>query len=264
MENSVPVKQQHQSPEEEELEKKLQELSQLENRLSGRELDLATLHGELGAFDRRYLKVVGSRFVILDELEAQIAEAKVDLNPEDVRIRDQATEARAKAQNSSKTTGLVQESTIERFVPSEELKRFYREVAKSIHPDLTTDEEERIRRQELMTHANRAYEDGDESALEAILSQWERSPDSVKGEDIAARLIRVIRKISQCEDRLRAIEQEMCQLSSSDLYQIRLEVQKVERKGRDLLSEMALQVDKEIALARKRLVKIMEHISHER
>jgi DnaJ-class molecular chaperone len=56
-----------------------------------------------------------------------------------------------------------------RFKPSDDLKRLYREIAKRIHPDLATDDAERAKRNQLMAEVNRAYADGDEARLRAIL-----------------------------------------------------------------------------------------------
>lgn len=63
-----------QTPEEQELEKKLAELAALEAELAQRELDLATFQAELRAFEREYLQVVGIRYTELDQIEARIAE----------------------------------------------------------------------------------------------------------------------------------------------------------------------------------------------
>src|SRR6201987_185044 len=61
-------------PEERELARKVLEQTTLETELTERELRTANLRAELGAFERRYLHFVGSRYAELDELKAQIAE----------------------------------------------------------------------------------------------------------------------------------------------------------------------------------------------
>jgi hypothetical protein len=66
-----------QTPEEHELERKQAELVALEAELIQRELDLATLRAELAYFESRYLRTVGVLYAELDEIEAQIAEARL-------------------------------------------------------------------------------------------------------------------------------------------------------------------------------------------
>ena len=171
------------SPEAREVEKKKTELASLEARLAERELDLATLQAELRSFEGTYLRIVGSRFAELDQIEAQIAEAGARNKPKDREAQQRASQARAQAQESARAVeGEQQAGKREPFRPSDNLRKLYREVAKRIHPDLATDESERKRRHELMTEANRAYEEGDAARLEAILRDWESSPESVKGE----------------------------------------------------------------------------------
>ena len=211
------------TPEEQELEKKTCELSALETELAERELELATVQAELHAFEGEYLRVVGSRYTELDRIEAQIAEYMAYLESS----RD--------------------------FKPSESLKKLYREVAKRIHPDLATDEQERQRRQHLMAEANQAYEDGDEERLQAILYGWESRPESVKGEGAAAELIRTIRKIAQSQERLKTIQEEIEALEQTDLYQLKTKVITAQQAGRDLLAEMAFQLDEQIAAAKQQL-----------
>lgn len=109
-----------------------------------------------------------------------------------------------------------------------------------------------------MTEANRAYEEGDEARLKAILRDWESSPESVKGEGAGAELVRVIRKIAQIEDRLTAIDAEIARLEESDLYHLKNQVDQAEEEGRDLLAEMAAQVDEQVVEARGRLRSIKE------
>jgi hypothetical protein len=134
----------------------------------------------------------------------------------------------------------------------------YREVAKRIHPDLVTDETEKKRRQQLMIEANQAYESGDEERLKAILQNWESSPESVQGEGIAVELIRLIRKIAQCRQRLIAIEKEIQLLEDTELYQLREQVISARDLGQDLLADMAQHLDEQISEAQQRLNQLKE------
>ena len=240
----------NQTPEELELQRKQAELASLEAELIQRELDLATLRADLADFESRYLRTVGVLYAELDEIEAQIAEAQARRRPSDSKMQEQATRARAQAQESAQTARPVAEP---RPKPTENLKKLFREVAKCIHPDLATNDTDRERREKLMAEANLAYENGDEVKLQTILADWESSPDTVEGEGVGAELIRVIRKIAQIQRRLTEIDAQIEQLSLSDLYQLRAKANEAENQGRDLLKEMASQVENQIDAARKRL-----------
>jgi CII-binding regulator of phage lambda lysogenization HflD len=104
-----------------------------------------------------------------------------------------------------------------------------------------------------MAQANRAYEEGDEAGLKAILEEYESSPDTVVGEDIGAELVRVIRKIAQVRRRLGEIDEEMERESTSELAQLKSRVDKATRESRDLLREMAESVQDKISSAKKQL-----------
>jgi hypothetical protein len=240
----------NQTPEERELERKQTELVALEAELIQRELDLATLRAELADFENRYLRGVGVLYAEFDEIEAQIAEAEARRRPRDSKAQEQATRARAQAQESSET---AREIAVPKPKPTESLKRLFREVAKRIHPDLATNDTDRARREKLMAEVNLAYENGDEAKLRSILADWESSPDTVEGEGVGAELIRVIRKIAQIQRRLTEIELEIQQLNTSDLYQLKARADEAEKQGRDLLEEMASQVQQQIIGAKARL-----------
>src|SRR5690242_16830007 len=62
------------TPEERYLARKRAELAELESLLTERELELHTLRGGLMAFEQQYEQQVGSRYAILYELRARIAE----------------------------------------------------------------------------------------------------------------------------------------------------------------------------------------------
>jgi DnaJ-domain-containing protein 1 len=218
------------SPEEEELQRKSAELAASEADLLQGELDLATLHAELKNFEREYQQVIGTRYAELERIEQQI------------------TEYMAYLESASD------------FKPSEDLKKLYREVAKLVHPDLTTDPAEKIDRQKLMAEANQAYEAEDIEKLRSILRSWESRPESVQGEGVAAELIRAIRKISQCRARLQAIQSEIAAVKKTELYQLQFEVNSAKARGNNLLADMAQDIDEQIDRAQQKLSVIKEKI----
>lgn len=240
-------------PEERELAKKSAALAGLQAELAQRELDLATLRAELRDFERRYLRIVGARYAELDEIEAQITEALAQLAPQDIGIQEQAVHARTQASESAQASKIAaKQAPLKDFTPSENLKKLYREVAKRVHPDFSTDETDHVRRQRFMAEANRAYEEGDEARLTAILVEWDSSPEAVKGDGIGAELVRTIRKIAQIRERLMRIEAEIEELKRSELHQLKMEMNKGVVEGRDLLEEMKSRLDEQIVAARSR------------
>jgi len=235
-------------PEDEELTLKKKELESLENRLIELELQLIGLRGELAAFERLYLQRVGRLYAELDEIDAQIAELLARSQPANSEAQEVAREARARADESrtDTTEPITQQTT--RFIPSPSLKNLYREVARTIHPDLAADDSDRAKRQELMAEANLAYENGDERKLRAILEEYESSPESVFGQGTAAELVRVIRKIAQVKRRMAEIESETDRFRASELFELKMKVDEGTKRGRDVLDEMASAIQSQISV----------------
>jgi hypothetical protein len=240
-------------PEERELARKRSEQEALEADLADRELRSENLRAELGAFERRYLHFVGSRYAELDEWKARLAERAAREQPGNERAQQAARDARAIAGETKSAVGDEAAQEPRAFKASPEMKRLYREVAKRIHPDLTSNREARAKRQGLMAEANQAYERGDEARLAKILTAYECSPDNVEGEGTGPELVRVIRRVSQARGRLAEIEAEMQELVRSELYQLKSRVEEAEKGGRDVLAEMIQKVEEQIALAKERL-----------
>ncbi|NOT62794.1 MAG: molecular chaperone DnaJ [Acidobacteria bacterium] len=236
-----------QMPEERELEKKRAELKDAEEALAERELELATYQAELHEFEQRYLRIVGSRYAELDEVNAQVAEARARLNPENEAAREQAEQSREQAQESAGAAAeAVTAETRVKFKPSDDLKSLYRELARMMHPDLATDADERARRHQLMIEINRAYEMGDAARLQDIRRKWQHSPAAIKDESVGAELVRVIRQIAQIEERMLAIDAEIERLEASELLELKCKVENAEIDDRDLLAEMAADLEEEI------------------
>jgi hypothetical protein len=218
------------SPEEKELTKKQEELNELEAKLIQNELELASLHARLHAFSHKYHGIVGVRYQELDRIEKQIQEFQEFLE-------------------SNKD-----------FNSSDNIKKLYRQIARLVHPDLTTDQTEKEYRKIIMTEVNKAYEDENEEKLNAILREWKNRPEAIEGDDVASNLIRIIRKISQVEERLLQINNEITFIEKSDLFKLNVQVINANRNNRNLLNEIALELDKEIESAQIRLKKIKEDL----
>ena len=238
------------SPEEEELAKKREELALLQAELAERELFLTNLRAELAAFEGQYLRQVGTLYAELDEWNAKIAERLAEQEGTE-EARSAAAQARTQAEESNSAVS-GEAAAAQEFTPSPELKALYREVAKRVHPDLATDEADRRKREQLMAEANAAYQRGDAETLRRILEEYESSPESVRGEGVAADLVRVIRQIRQVRSRLSQIELEIASLIDSDIAKLRAKVEAARAEGRELLTEMAEDVRKRIDLARRR------------
>lgn len=241
-----------QTPEERELAAKRADLAALEIELTQRELDLATLQMELRAFEQRYVRIVGVKFAQIDDLEAQVAEALNRQNPFDETAHRRAAEARRNAEESARVVGAIEPATQAFEKPSEDLKRLYREIAKRIHPDLATNDADRAKRNQVMAEVNRAYLDGNESRLRSTLDEWETSPESVTGDGVGAELVRTIRKIHQVEARLARIEADFSALTGSELCLLKARVDSEWLNGRDLLMDMAAQLDTQILHLRRK------------
>jgi len=248
------------SPEEIELVDKKKELAILEEELSQRELDSATVNADLLAFERKYFRLVGRLFADLDDLEdieARIAELEANVNPTDKEAQEKAKEALHRSIDSQKSISLISDGNKkEKFEPSDNLKKLYRQAAKTVHPDLATEINSQQLRQILMAELNLAYEKGDEEKIIDIIRQWETSPEAVEGDGVEAELTRVIRKIAQVQNRLLLIDSEIMALKDSTLWNLKKECDSAEEVGRDLLSEMAENLNAKILAAKGRLSKM--------
>ena len=104
------------TPEEKEFDKKLTELKELESELAQRELELATFYGELRAFEIRYLRIIGTRYAELDDIEAQLAEIQARLKPKGKHPQKHAEQACTKAQGSAQALRVSRNNSSEKYL----------------------------------------------------------------------------------------------------------------------------------------------------
>lgn len=193
------------------------------------EIAVETFRVEVENFSRLHHQRLAPMYARLDELDAQIAEARAARtgDPQDVR---KAEEARAMVlpmpgveelfQGWITSEGISPEASAmltgqrvtppSRVRPSERTRKLYRELARRVHPDLAEDEAERTRREEFLVRVNQAYGDGDEEALRALAKEWEAGPVAAgpgrrRSEELYARL----EWLAQRKEKLTALVREL-------------------------------------------------------
>jgi hypothetical protein len=239
------------TPEEIELLKKREELSRFQWNLAELEQSYATLKAEIRQFEQHYEALLGARIRILEDLEWQL---KGLLGNDDIVSDADSVEFEETVSNFHHRTDLLDDDdTPVPDEPQKRLKSLYREVAKAIHPDLASDEEDRLRRQELMTIANQAYGMGDRAALEDILCDWELGPEPGPATDIALELVRVIRLIARVQQNIHAVIRQIEELKTTDIYGFMLRIDETTVDGINLMAEMAAKVDLDIIKTRQQL-----------
>ncbi|MEI6206537.1 MAG: hypothetical protein WCP20_07135 [Desulfuromonadales bacterium] len=239
------------TPEEIELEHKYQKLAQSKADLQQREQVYSALKSEIRIFEQVYEDILGARIEVLEDLEWQLqgflGEAATERKTESLKQEQQFS-------HFQRTTDLLDEDDSQPTTSPVSIKSLYRGVAKAVHPDLASDEEDRQRRQELMSLANEAYQSGNRQALADMLSEWEQQAPAYSSElDIAMELVRVIRQIAAVEQNIHAIIRQTEELKQTDIYRFRQRVNESQADGIDLLAEMAAKVDRDIVRIRKRL-----------
>lgn len=222
-----------------------EQVAALKTRVSEREAELVALKLELQKLQSRYLNEIGSLYGELSRIENEIEEIEIRLGLRPPETNDAAAESADDAAASGDAGGF---HCSNRAHPSDELKKMFRDVAKSIHPDLAMDEPARWRRHSLMAEANRAYAERDADRLRLILRAWEMSDDAVgDNEPDAAR-----RRVALLEVKLAAIEAEFVELRKSAIYRLKTKIDSTRAEGWDLFAEMRLQVKSEVARAEAR------------
>ncbi|MFE9645250.1 J domain-containing protein [Streptomyces sp. NPDC006365] len=159
------------------------------------EIAVETFRIEVENFSRLHHQRLGPMYARLDELEAQIAEARAARtgDPEDMR---KAQEARARVMPmpgveelfhdwldsdglSPEASAMLTDQPVrppQRVRPSDEARKLYRELVRKAHPDLAQDDAERQRRDEFIARVNAAYARGDEALLQELSEEWAAGP----------------------------------------------------------------------------------------
>ncbi|MDP2143030.1 MAG: hypothetical protein Q8J80_02755 [Gallionella sp.] len=240
-------------PEERELARLEGEQIELEDQVVQTELALETCKTETAQFQHRYYLAVGFLYAQLDELDAQIAVLQARLHPEDSAVQEYARVAERQAKRSAAEAGLIESQAVPPKQLTADIKQAYRRAARLMHPDRATTEAERQRRTDLMSQVNRAYENGDQRAIERLIEEYGHDPEAIAGDDIGSRIVKAIRRIAQLRRRLDEARHELEVLQQSELFQLRQGIEDGEASGDDPLNDLAQQLVRELAERKARL-----------
>ncbi|HEX8174584.1 MAG TPA: hypothetical protein VF543_05640 [Pyrinomonadaceae bacterium] len=219
------------------------EIARLEQLLDERRRELAALQEEMRVFKARYTEAVGSRLAELAEIEREIKQAKARM----LGLEDESAEEETGGDEK------IQDEQTGPVPVGRGLRKLFWAVAKMFHPDHAADEREARARHTVMAEASRAYREGDVESLHTLLGDEQlQSLCAVGGvggeetDDLNAKLLAL-------EIELRTVEFGIKRIRQDGLYHTRLKVEEEAREGRDALSQMAEQIDRQIVKARHRL-----------
>lgn len=130
-----------------------------------------------------------------------------------------------------------------------EIKTLYRRLARRFHPDLATDDADRALRTEKMAAVNNAYAARSLPELIALARQPDIvNPNQTRPGQTEAQLVQALQaELAGCKRRLREIERELRNLRFKSSVELSLQVKAARRQGRDLLAEMAEELEHKIA-----------------
>jgi len=223
-------------------ETEISELLRLENALSERRQELATLQDEMRLFRERYVEIVGERLAELAEVERRIAELEKLASPE--------------TYDETEAEGEVNNDFFSRKTPEEtsSVRKLFWSIAKLFHPDFAGDDtDEQARRHAIMAEASCAYQDGDAERLTALLSDDAFISSCVSTNGEADDEMTLARRVSRIREQLGTVEYGIRRVKQDGFYQMKIRVETDAARGRDALAEMAARINKNINQARLKL-----------
>jgi predicted nucleic acid-binding Zn-ribbon protein len=239
-----------------------QRIEEVESELVEREAELVDLRVELSAFQLRYDVQVGRKYQELASIESLLGRCKK-------RIESYRQWGPGGPPRTGDGSGYV--SVEEQYrrtwqqpspprpsfppqpldaITEKEIKKLYRQLCRRFHPDLTQDPEERVWRTEMMAAVNAAYAEQSLTELHALAERPGR-PAVAEGGTDQRRLDALRDRLQHVERRIREVEIEIHDLMHSPMMEMSLEIKLAARHGQDLLAEMTVEVEKD--LARKRV-----------
>ena len=245
------------------------EIQQLQSQIARRQVEASKLEAEVSKierelieFDARYEKLIAPARALLDAVQAAIEEIEqqrhaalyADVNP--LESWTQPDEYESVEKQYERVWGKGAHTPTEQLSaepkprqsnvdgdPETRLKRLFRALARRYHPDFAVDAIDRDYRTRLMAMINEAYAERDVNTLQTLMDQAEGVSADVP---LAVLHLRDLKQsLEALERRIDALAAERTSLLRSDVMSLKVEQKMAALKGRDLLGEMAEQLDQE-------------------
>lgn len=242
------------SPEQQELALKRDELRQLHDEVVQREMKCETLSAQVEGFAFARLYRLGPLFARVDQLQLLIEEALLAREPDDPIRQRRVQEARARAERSHEAAAdAAEQGPPQRVRLTPELKNLYRKAARRMHPDLGRTPEDRELRHGFMVRLNIAYTSGDIDRVEELIDAWDEQRPPAEELSIGEELVRVIRAIARHRKTLVHLEQKIASLRRRPEHALMLQVHRAEAEEVDLLAKTEGELEERIAELEVRL-----------
>jgi hypothetical protein len=224
--------------------------------LSAAELRLAERQKEIRGIERRLRFRLGRSIDRLAELEEQIARYRQEI--QQLRIPGAleagylpVEEQYRRAWTRSSDQDIYAGAKPLGQVDEQQLKRLYRRLARRYHPDLATDQSEQQYRTDKMAALNEAYASGSLVEMIALSDPGSESPSAGEGlDDTNADLARFLEKeLARLQRKSRLVNNEADTLHNNPVVQLSLDIKLARRRGRDLLEEMSVDIERRIVRA---------------
>ena len=218
-------------------------LLELEKTVRGLEREYASDVDKLRQFERRFRPAVGDRYDELERLRARINRGWQALG--------EAQQGRTVASAPDPDEDRGEAASSPR--PEEGARQIFLALARQIHPDLASDEEERRRRHELMAEATLAYRDNDGRRLQWLLEHWQAESEPISGCGIGASWAKTNRQIAWARYRIRELQYASGQLHASPGARMMQEHEHARSVGRNFILEMRRQLHADLEEAYREL-----------
>lgn len=234
-------------------------LLELERTLRRLEREYASHVERMRRFEQRYRPAVGERYDELDRLREKVRGAWELIE----RAREGDAATNGKGAGAGDRTGDSELANWGRDVtpgPGDAARLLFLTLAREVHPDLATDEMERMRRHDVMSEATLAYRNNDERRLQWLIEHWRAECDPITGLGAGALWLKTNRQIAWLRYRIREMRHSLAQLHASGLAYIMERDTQARLSGRNLILELRKLAQADIEAAYRDLDRVREAI----